>query len=66
MTSERRSITQPADWWEAFEEAAKAEGTTLSEWIGACCVANVPVPVAERLSKRPAVGAPKKAKDESK
>jgi len=66
MTSERRNITQPADWWAAFEVAAKAEGVNLSEWIGACCVANVPVSVAEKLSTRPTVGAPKKPKDESK
>lgn len=30
----RKNITQPADWWAAFESAAKAEGKTLSEWIG--------------------------------
>lgn len=24
MTNERKHITQPTDWWKAFEEAAKA------------------------------------------
>ena len=66
MASERKNITQPADWWAAFEAAAKVEGVNLSEWIGACCVPNVPAAVAKGLSERPTVGAPKKSKDESK
>lgn len=34
MTNERKNITQPSDWWAAFEEAAKAEGLTLAAWLG--------------------------------
>lgn len=62
MTSERKNITQPTDWWAAFEAAAQAEGVSLSEWVGACCRAKV---TAVRLSTRPTVGAPKKL-DEDK
>ena len=42
MTNERKNITQPADWWSAFEEAAKAEGLTLSAWVGQACVFQLP------------------------
>ncbi len=34
MTNERKNITQPTDWWAAFEEEAKRRGLTLSEFIG--------------------------------
>ena len=34
MTNERKNITQPADWWAAFEADAKRRGLTLSEFIG--------------------------------
>ena len=43
-----------------------AEGVNLSEWVGACCVANLPVSVSRALSERPTVGAPKRAKDEGR
>jgi hypothetical protein len=29
-----RKLTQPADWWEAFERAAAEAGMSLSEWAG--------------------------------
>jgi len=66
MTSERRNITQPADWWAAFEVAAKAEGVNLSEWAGDCMRANLPKDVASGLSERPAANRPKKPKDEGR
>lgn len=66
MNSERRNITQPADWWAAFEVESKKEGVSLAEWVGACCVANLPVSVSRALSERPTVGAPKLAKDEGR
>lgn len=34
MTNERKNITQPTDWWAAFEAEAKRRGLTLSEFIG--------------------------------
>lgn len=33
----RKNITQPSDWWAAFEKAAAAEGKNLSEWMGDKC-----------------------------
>lgn len=62
----RKNITQPADWWAAFEDQANAEGVNLSEWVGACCVANLPVPVQKALRGRKSVGRPKKPKADSK
>lgn len=34
MTNERKNITQPTDWWAAFEAEAEKRGLTLSEFIG--------------------------------
>ena len=34
MTNERKNITQPTDWWTAFEAEAEKRGLTLSEFIG--------------------------------
>ena len=34
MTNERKNITQPADWWAAFETEAVKRGLTLSKFIG--------------------------------
>ena len=49
------SMSQPADWLEAFKAQAEKENMSLSEWIGECCRANVFVPLPDR---RP-VGRPK-------
>ena len=60
MTSERKNISQPADWWAAFEKQAKAEGLTLSEWMGECCRLFVPGGAkASGLSERPAAHRPR-------
>ena len=61
MKTERRNITQPPDHWAAFAAQADSEGMTLSEWSGACCIANLPPDVAAGLSERPGMGRPKKA-----
>lgn len=58
MTNERKNITQPADWWAAFETQAKAEGLTLSAWIGEAAKAKLPVKVAKKLSQRPPANRP--------
>ena len=64
MSSERRNITQPTDWWAAFEEQAKADGQSLAAWAGDCMRANLPKSVAAGLSERRSVGAPKQPKTE--
>lgn len=68
MTSERRNITQPADWWAALEKQATAEGMTLSEWIGWACKAKLPrgIGIHAGLSDRPAANRPKKPKDKGR
>ena len=62
VTNERKNITQPIDWWAAFERAAKDEGLSLAEWIGECCKANLPEDVTKELTARATVGRPKKPK----
>ena len=56
----RRNITQPDDWWAAFELQAKADGKTLSAWIGDAAKDKLPAKVAKKLSARPAANRPKK------
>ena len=63
MTNERKNITQPSDWWVAFEEAAKAEGLTLAAWLGEAAKAKLPPKVAKKLTERPPANRPPKAKD---
>ncbi len=58
--TERKNITQPADWWAAFQGQAKRDGMSLSEWVGYCCTEHLPQGKAKKLSKRPSVGAKKK------
>jgi len=60
MASQRKNLTQPADWWAAFEKQATADGQTLSEWAGECMLANLPATVVVGLSERPAANRPKK------
>lgn len=63
VTNERKNITQPSDWWVAFEDAAKAEGLTLAAWLGEAAKAKLPPKVAKKLTERPPANRPPKAKD---
>jgi hypothetical protein len=63
MTNERKNITQPADWWVAFEAAAEAEGVSLAAWLGEAAKAKLPPKVAKKLTERPPANRPPKAKD---
>lgn len=56
----RKNITQPADWWQAFEATAKEAGLSLSEWVGECCLVRVPKPLRDTLAKRPGAHRPKR------
>ena len=60
MTNERKHITQPSDWWEAFEAQAKAEGLTLAAWLGEAAKKQLPPKVAKKLTERPPANRPKK------
>lgn len=59
----RKNISQPPEWWEAFQAEADKRGQSLSEWLGECGVANLPKRVASKLPERPGAHRPK---DESK
>jgi len=61
MTNERKNITQPSDWWAAFEDQAKAEGLTLAAWMGLQCSKALPKKIRNELTERPPANRPKKA-----
>jgi len=61
MTSERKNISQPVEWWAAFEAQATREGLSLSEWVGECCAAYLADSVREKLPERPLPYRPKKS-----
>jgi len=63
MTNQRRNVTQPVDWWDAFKAAADKQGVSLSEWIGSACKAKLPAKVAAKLSNRPPAHRPAKESD---
>lgn len=48
----RRNITQPADWWRAWEQAAESAGMDLSAWIGKKVNRSLPREVRATLSGR--------------
>lgn len=60
-----RKLTQPADWWAAFEAAAAKDGLSLSEWVGRCCAAGLPESVRRRLPDRRTRGRPRKAANDA-
>jgi hypothetical protein len=48
MANERKNITQPADWWVAWTEAAAKEKLNLSQWIGKQCNRSLKIKLTER------------------
>ena len=52
MPSERKNITQPADWWAAYVSQAQKEGLSLSAWMGEQCNEGLPKAVRKTLSER--------------
>jgi predicted RNA-binding protein with PUA domain len=58
--SARKNLTQPPDWWAAFQAQAKQDGQSLSEWAGDCMMANLPGDVSVGLSSRPPAHRPKR------
>lgn len=63
MTNERKHITQPTDWWDAFQAQAQAEGMTLAAWLGEAGKARLPAKVVKKLTERPPANRPKKSED---
>lgn len=60
MTHERRDLTQPDDWWVAFEKQAQILDMNLSEWVGYCCLLRLKEGDMDKLSKRTPAHRPKK------
>ena len=63
MQSKR--ITQPPDWWTAFQAEADFAGVSLSSWMGTACLMRATKTKPGRaevakLSDRPAAHRPKK------
>ena len=63
MSNQRKNITQPSDWWAAYEAQAKKEGKSLSAWIGERCNEGLPKSVRKRLSERQPAHRPKRSKN---
>lgn len=59
--SERKCLTQPDDWWRAFEQEAQRRDMTLAGWMGKVCAAQLPKRVQAKLSERPGAHRPKKS-----
>jgi hypothetical protein len=59
----RKNITQPADWWAAFQAQSEAEGMTLAAWLGEAAKAKLPPKVAKKLTERPPAHRPKQTSD---
>ncbi len=60
MRVARKCISQPQDWWEAFNKAAESDGKTLAGWMGEICRQQLSKRVQGSLSDRPAAHRPKK------
>jgi hypothetical protein len=50
--SERKNLTQPSDWWQAFEVEADKRGLSLSEFMGIAGSKMLPKEQRARLSRR--------------
>jgi len=48
--------SQPSQWIDAFKAQAKAEGLTLSAWMGYQCYLGLPAATRARLPKRAGMG----------
>lgn len=60
MAVERKNISQPSEWWRAFEAEADRHGQTLSGWVADCCLANLPADVLKTLpTERPPAHRPR-------
>lgn len=58
--NERKHITQPVDWWIAFEKQAQVEGKSLSAWLGEAAKAKLSPKILKSLSDRPPANRPAK------
>jgi hypothetical protein len=65
LPSTKKTISQPPDWWDAFQYEADAAGLSLSAWIGDACLFAIGAQhkgktKVGKLSNRPLASRPKK------
>jgi hypothetical protein len=63
VNSSRKNVTQPDDWWKAFEQAARDADMDLSSWLGEAAKAMLPPKVSKKLSERATRGRPIKEEE---
>jgi len=63
--NERKNISQPSDWWDAWKSEADKDGVSLSKWIGEQCNAALTAKSAKGLTERPPAHRPKSKDDKS-
>ena len=70
MPATGKRISQPDDWWEAFQTEADAAGMSLSAWMGDACLDSIlrqgrrGDAKVNKLSERPLASRPPKTKAE--
>lgn len=52
MSQQRKNITQPADWWAAFEAEAAKRNMPLSTFMGMAAAEMLDEDLRKELSKR--------------
>jgi len=60
LPSAKKTISQPPDWWAAFQAEADKCELSLSAWIGFCCRNRLPAAKIAKLSARPLASRPRK------
>jgi hypothetical protein len=60
--SVRRNLSQPPEYWTAWESTADKLGMSLSEWIASVCNAQLPLSVQRKLPERPRHGGNRRGK----
>ena len=60
--SVRRNLSQPPEYWAAWEATAAKLGMSLSEWIASVCNAQLPLAVQRKLPERPRHGGNRRGK----
>jgi len=60
LPSTKKTISQPPDWWAAFQAEADKYEMSLSAWIGMACFRQLPAAKIAKLSARPLASRPPK------
>jgi hypothetical protein len=66
LPASKKTISQPPDWWDAFQAEADAAGVSLSAWMGDACLFSIGMQskfgktIVANLSERPLASRPRK------